>query len=312
MRENIIRRTTTHMRVLILGAGGMLGHKLYQQFQPRFDTWATVRSGYAAYQRYGLLHDDRIIGGVDAFNIDTVIRALGEIKPDVVVNCIGIIKQLRAAKDPIISLEINSLFPHRAANLAAAAGARFIHISTDCVFNGRKGGYTEDDPSDAEDLYGRSKFLGEVHEQPHALTLRTSIIGRELNSRAGLVEWFLSHRPGQPNFGQRVRGFRQAIYTGFTTQVMAHIIGDVIEHRPDLHGLYQVASEPINKYDLLLHVRDMYGMNVDIEPYDDFKMDRSLDGSRFEADAGFTPPSWQRMIQDMADDPTPYDQWKED
>lgn len=292
------------MRILILGAAGMLGHKLYQQYADRFETWATVRSSYAAYAHYGIFHPDRIIGGVDAFNFDTVTRAVADVQPDVVINCIGIIKQLPTAKDPIISLTINSLFPHRVAALCNAAGARFLHISTDCVFNGRKGMYTEADPSDAEDLYGRTKYLGEV-DAPGSLTLRTSIIGRELNSEAGLVGWFLSNRNGQ------VRGFRRAIYSGFTTQALAQIIADLIENHAELSGLYQVSSEPINKYDLLLLLRSAYNINVEIEPDDDFVMDRSMDSSRFRQQTDYQPPSWETMIQSMASDLTPYDDWRQ-
>ncbi len=293
------------MRVLILGAAGMLGHKLYQTYTGRYEVAATVRTSHAAYARYGIFQPEDLIGGVDAFNMDTVVRALAQFRPDVVINCIGIIKQLPTAKDPIISISINALFPQRMAALCAAMGARFIHISTDCVFNGRKGMYTEDDPSDAEDLYGRSKFLGEVDHLPNALTLRTSIIGRELSSAAGLVDWFLSSQGGT------VRGFRGALYSGFTTQAMAAIIADVIDHHPGLHGLYQVSSAVINKYDLLLLLREAYNIDIEITPYDDFKLDRSLDSSRYRAETDFTPPTWAAMIQQMAADPTPYDQWKD-
>lgn len=296
-------------RILILGAAGMLGHKLYQCYQGRYDVWATVRSNYHSYAKYDIFNSSRIIGGVDAFNLDTVTQAVATARPDVVINCIGIIKQLKEAKDPIISLTINSMFPHRVATLCRAAGARFIHISTDCVFNGRKGDYTEGDSSNAEDLYGRTKFLGEV-DYPGALTLRTSIIGRELNSTSGLIEWFLSHRPGQNNAGKPVRGFRQAIYTGFTTQAMANIIADILDHHPELYGLWQVSSEKITKYDLLLLARDVYGMDIQIEPDDDFVLDRSLDSTRFRVEVGFTPPSWEQMIHEMAADETPYESWK--
>jgi len=292
------------MRILILGAAGMLGHKLYQRYSGRFETFATVRTGYPAYAHYNLFDPKHIIGGVDANNLDSMTRALADVQPDVVINCIGIIKQLAASKDPIPSLNINSLFPHKAALLSRAAGARFIHISTDCVFNGRGSMYTESDPSDAEDLYGRSKFLGEV-DAPNALTLRTSIIGRELQTRSGLIEWFLANK------GQQVRGFSNAIYTGFTTIALANIIADVIEDRPDLQGVYQVSSEQINKHELLVMVRDAYDVDIEIKPYPDFKLDRSLDSTRFRETTNFTPPPWAHMIQTMADDPTPYDDWKD-
>lgn len=291
-------------RILILGAAGMLGHKLYQTYQKRYETWGTVRTGYGHYADYGIYDKDHLIGGVDAINFDTVMQALATVQPDVVINCIGIVKQLPIAKDPIVSLTINSLFPHRLGTLCQASGTRLFHIGTDCVFNGHGHMYTEDDPSDAEDLYGRSKYLGEV-ALPGTMTLRTSIIGRELNSALGLVEWFLTNKGG------KVRGFREAQYTGFTTQAMAQIIADLIDHHPELSGLYQVSSDVIDKYELLLLLRDAYKLDIEIEPDNTVRIDRSLDSSRFREATGFTPPSWQSMIQTMVDDPTPYDEWRQ-
>jgi len=291
------------MRVLILGGAGMLGHKLWQAYRDRFDAWVTVRSGFREYAPYGLFDPDRLLGGVDAFDFDTIVRALATVKPDAVINCIGIVKQLPTAKDPIISLTVNSVFPHRLANLCQAAGARLIHISTDCVFSGRKGMYTENDVSDVEDLYGRSKFLGEV-QAPGCLTLRTSIIGRELSTTSGLVEWFLSNRGG------KVRGYTRAIYSGFSTLALSRIIADVLERHPDLSGVYQVSSELISKFDLLCLLRDAFGIPIEIEPDAQVQVDRSLDSSRFRAAAGYVPPSWPEMVREMASDPTPYEQWR--
>jgi dTDP-4-dehydrorhamnose reductase len=291
------------MRVLILGGGGMLGHKLCQLYARRFDTWATIRTAYRDYARYGLFHPVRTLGGVDAANFDSVVRAVAEVKPDAVINCIGIVKQLAAAKDPQISLSINSLFPHRLANLCRASGARMIHISTDCVFSGRKGMYTEADISDAEDLYGRSKFLGEV-DSPGCFTLRTSIIGRELAGATGLIEWFLSQR------GKKVRGFTRAIYSGFTTLALARIIADVLENHPALEGVYQVSSPPISKCDLLTLVNKTYSLDVQIEPDAELACNRSLDCSRFRQATGFTPPTWVDMVGEMHRDPTPYSDWR--
>lgn len=293
------------MKILILGAAGMLGHKLYQAFEPDFETWGTVRTDYHAYARYNIFKPNRLLGGVDVFNFDTMIEVVGVVKPDVVINCIGIIKQLRSAKNPIISLTINSLLPHRLANLCQAAGARLLHISTDCVFSGRQGMYTEADVSDAEDLYGRTKFLGEV-DQAGCLTLRTSIIGRELQTTSGLIEWFLSNK------GQTVQGYTRAIYSGFTTLALARIIAMILQDQPDLSGLYQVSSEPINKYDLLLLAKDAFDLKIDIEPQPSVAIDRSLDSSKFRAATDFTPEPWPAMIRDMATDPTPYQQWRTD
>lgn len=286
-------------RVLILGGAGMLGHKLCQLYRRQFETWCTVRSKPRGPEGFEIWDNDRTIAGVDAVDIDSIARAIAEVKPEVVINCIGIIKQLKAAKDPIVSLSINSLFPHRLAILCRAAGSRMIHISTDCVFSGRKGMYTEDDISDAEDLYGRTKYLGEA-AYPGCLTIRTSIIGRELHSTSGLIDWFLSNRGG------KVRGFRKAIYTGFTTNALAKIISDILCNHPELSGLWQVSSDPINKYDLLKLVNEIYHAGIEIDPDDAFLCDRSLNSARFRAAVNFQPPTWPQMIAEMHQDPLPY------
>lgn len=281
----------------------MLGHKLWQVFRDRFDTWATVRGSYREYARYNLFDCQRLVEGVNAFDFDTVVKAVALVQPDVVINGIGIVKQSPLAKDPIITITVNSLFPHKLANLCQAARARLIHISTDCVFSGHKGMYTEDDVADAEDLYGRSKLLGEV-EGPGCLTLRTSIIGRELETTNGLVEWFLANKGGS------IRGYNRAIYSGFTTLAMADIIANIIQYHPALSGIYHISSEPINKYDLLCLLRDAYGIRIEIKPYPEVRIDRSLDSRRFRAVTKLAPPSWPEMVQAMAKDPTPYHEWR--
>lgn len=290
-------------RALIFGGAGMLGHKLWQVFRDRFDTWVTIRSNYSAYASYNLFDPSRTIEGVNVFDFDTVIRAFTIAKPDIVVNAIGIIKQLHEAKDPILSLTINSLFPHRLALLCQAAQARLIHISTDCVFSGRKGGYTETDEADPLDLYGHSKLLGEVSEA-NSLTIRTSMIGRELRSCNGLVEWFLNNKE------QKIKGYVNAIYTGFPTLILAQIITNIITQWPNLYGLWHVSSSPINKYELLCLLQDIYQVSVEIEPFADFYCDRSLDSTRFREVTGFVPQPWPEMIQAMVTDPTSYDMEK--
>jgi dTDP-4-dehydrorhamnose reductase len=283
------------MRVLVLGGNGMLGHKLAQRCRDHFDLWTTIRSASIGLQSKGLLLSESTIPGIDAHDFDSIIRACACVKPDVVINCIGIIKQLPAAKDSIPSISINALFPHRLAALCTACGIRLIHISTDCVFSGRKGMYTENDMPDAEDLYGRSKLLGEVTGEK-CLTIRTSIIGHELNTSAGLLEWFLKNK------GAAVRGYTNAIFSGFTTPALADIIIDIIKRHQNLSGLYHVSSELINKYDLLALIRDAYGVTVDIQPWPEVCIDRSLDSSRFRSETGFFPDTWLRMITDMATD----------
>jgi len=229
--------------------------------------------------------------------------AIAKARPDVVVNAVGVIKQLAAAKDPIESITINSLLPHKLHRAAGAAGARLLHLSTDCVFSGKRGPSSERDAPDPVDLYGRSKWLGEV-DGPGALTLRSSIIGREIASQSGLVEWFLAQR------GKRVKGFRRAIYSGFSTLAMARVFAKVIAQHPQLDGVIQVASAPIDKFRLLGLVRDAFRVDVAIDPDDAVAIDRSLDGSAFAAATGFAAPSWEDMVAEMAADPTPYDAWR--
>lgn len=281
----------------------MLGHKVLQGCGARFDTWATFRGDVARYVSCGLIERERAVTGVDAMRFETVERALREVKPDVVVNCIGVVKQLAEGHDPIVSITINSLLPHRVAAVCADIGARVIHVSTDCVFSGRKGMYLESDQPDAEDLYGRSKLLGEVATD-NALTLRTSIIGRELRSTTGLVEWFLSNRGGE------VKGFSEAVFSGLTTSALAALIGDLIASGEPLHGLYQVSAEPINKYDLLLLLDRAYEANVMIRRSTELRIDRSLDSARFRQAAGWQPASWPDMVTALAHDPTPYELWR--
>jgi dTDP-4-dehydrorhamnose reductase len=287
-------REPIHMiKILIVGVSGMLGNTAYRLFASSkgIRVTGTARS----LRDLDLLprHDDaKIISGVDATDIDSVISVIATEKPDVVLNCVGIIKQLEASKSSIMSIAINSLFPHRLAQICEAAGARLIQISTDCVFAGSKGNYSETDLPDARDLYGRSKLLGEV-DYPHAITLRTSIIGHEIGRSVSLIDWFLSQR------GSQVSGYRKAIYSGFPTIELTRIIRDVVIPRVDMHGLWHVASAPINKLELLTLVREIYGKSIEIIPDDCVAIDRSLDGSRFNTETGYTPPSWRDLIVGM-------------
>jgi dTDP-4-dehydrorhamnose reductase len=290
------------VKVLILGGAGMLGHKLWQVLKERVETWATVRSTPQDYASLGLFEPSRLIPQVEATNLCSVAEAVKRVNPHVVINCVGIIKQLREAHDPILSVTINALFPHQLAAICAEQGARLIHISTDCVFSGRRGSYTEDDLPDPPDLYGRSKLLGEV-AKPH-LTIRTSIIGREISTVSGLVEWFLA----QP--GPVVRGYTKAIFSGFPTVILAEIIADILEQKPALTGLWHISSEPITKYELLLLLRKAYGKAVEIEPCPEVQIDRSLVSDRFRATLGFRPAAWEQMVERMAADVTPYEVWR--
>ena len=287
------------MNIVVLGATGMLGHKLIQVLDPHFHVTGTVRGSAAAYADHPILGQMSLVSNVQAEDFDSIVHVLASARPTVVINCIGIVKQLPEASDPMLSIAVNALFPHRLARLCRAAGVRLIHISTDCVFSGKRGNYIETDVADAEDLYGRTKLLGEVSQQG-CLTLRTSIIGRELGTSHGLLEWFLSQE------GQTVRGYKRAVFSGFTTQVLAEIIARVIGDHPDLHGIWHVASEPIDKFALLSLVKQVYGLNIHIEPDEAVVCDRSLKADRFREATGLVPPAWPIMIEQMYRDPTAY------
>lgn len=282
------------MNVLVLGGAGMLGHALLREWVDVFDLHATFRTLPTKEGPWTELSRDRRHVGVSAENVDSVVDVLSKVRPDVVVNCIGIVKQQSAAKDPIACLTVNALFPHRLAKLCGAAGARFIHVSTDCVFSGKKGRYQETDPADATDLYGLSKYLGEV-SGPGCLTLRTSIIGREWGSRQGLIEWFLSQAGG------KAKGYKKAIYSGLTTLALARLMATLIHDHSELSGLWHVAADPISKFDLLTIVNEVYQAHVDIEPDETFACDRSLNGERFSQAVGWRAPDWNTLIRAMHD-----------
>jgi dTDP-4-dehydrorhamnose reductase len=271
----------------------MLGHQLLKSWLGRHDVRVTVRGPLPAYARYGLFRVENTFPNVNVQETDRLLEVLGEFQPDAVINCVGIIKQRSAAKEAIPSLEINSLLPHRLRLMCAAAGARLVHLSTDCVFNGRRGMYRQTDPADAEDLYGLSKYLGEVSEGP-AITIRSSIIGLELSRKQSLIEWFLAQHGA-------IRGYTRAIYTGVTTAEMARVIEHILTREPDLHGVWQVASEPINKHELLCRLSAILGRrDVTITPDPAFHCDRSLDGSDFAKRTGYRVPDWNRMLEELA------------
>ncbi len=295
LRENKALPMKTK-RVLILGANGMLGHCLLRSFSERqeLETFATTRDRRLLSDHFTPSLIERVIGNVDAANPDSVLEALARVQPDVVINCIGVIKQLPAARNPMTSITINALFPHRLALACKAAGARLIHISTDCVFTGDQGGYTEDDPPDATDLYGRTKLLGEV-EDDHCMTLRTSLIGHELRSRYGLLEWFLSQKGS-------VRGFTKAIYSGFPTTEIARIVADHVIPNHDLRGVYHVSSAPISKYDLLKLVATRYDRDIQVKRHEDVPCDRSLNSDLFQSVTSYRPPPWPELVDHMHND----------
>lgn len=280
-------------KVLILGVTGMLGHILFKEMlkNSSFDMYGTTRNSSGLKEYFAEDEISKIRNGVDADNFDTVIRAIAAIQPNIIINCIGIIKQLPISNDPLTAITVNAQLPHRISLVARSANARFIHISTDCVFNGKKGNYTEEDPSNAEDLYGRTKFLGEVI-YPHSVTIRTSIIGHELKMGFSLVDWFMNQK-------EEINGFTKAIYSGFPTIEVVNIITNYVIPNETLSGLYHISSDPISKYDLLNIMKEVYNKDITINPFDDFILDRSLNSDKFMSITGYKAPSWKTMLTDM-------------
>jgi dTDP-4-dehydrorhamnose reductase len=274
-------------RVLVLGGTGMLGHRVVHQFAGPHEVHTTIRDADAATraQLPAALHQ------LDVLDSDALHGVLERVAPAVVVNCVGIVKQLDAAKQAIPSIKINALFPHELAQACLRHDAWLVHVSTDCVFSGHlpfPQVYSEDDVADARDLYGRTKYLGEVGAP--AITLRTSIIGPELEHGNGLFEWF--RRQGDIE----VSGFRNAWFSGLTTHTLADVIRSLVECHRGLGGVFHVSADPINKHDLLLALRDVLALPTTIRGVDTPRINRVLDSSRFRDATAIEIPGWGDML----------------
>jgi dTDP-4-dehydrorhamnose reductase len=281
------------MRLFILGGTGMLGHTLWERLSRRFpDTYTTIRKGIEDYGDDCLYGSDRVIDHIDVMDFQMLEGAIRGVRPDVILNCIGITKRREEPQNPIPSIVLNAMLPHKLAKLAADVNAKLIHFSTDCVFDGKTGRYSDDAPTNATDLYGRTKALGEVSGNS-VLTLRSSFIGKGIQEGTELLEWFLSQK-------NTVRGFKNAIYTGLTTLELCRVIEKLLLDYPDASGLYNVSSEPVNKFDLLRLVGEKMHRSIEIIPDESFHCDRSLDSERFHRDFGYTPPSWTKMVEELS------------
>lgn len=281
------------MNILIFGATGMLGHAVYSVLanDPRLNVFGTIRSESAG-DLFFSKHKGSLISNIDVEKEECLKQAFEISQPDVVINCIGIIKQLADAKDVLKTVPINTLLPHRLAALSKEFGSRLILVSTDCVFSGSKGNYLETDFPDCDDLYGRSKLLGEITDNQNVLTIRTSIIGHELRGGHSLVNWFLIQT-------QSIQGYTNAIFSGLPTNELAKIILDCITRWPGIHGLYHVSANPINKYDLLQLIAKVYKKEIHISKNDAVKIDRSLIHKKFSKATGYKAKDWNSLITSM-------------
>jgi len=280
------------MRVLVLGASGMIGSTTFRVLSERHDwvVYGSVRSE-TAKQFFPAQLAERLLANVDVTNYDALVDVFARIRPEVVINCVGATKHKTDGNDPLMAIPLNALLPHRLARLCEAVNARLVHVSTDCVFSGKQGHYTEEDLPDTDDVYGRSKALGEV-DYPNAITLRTSTIGHELQSSYGLLDWFLTQQGS-------CKGFKRAIFSGLSSMEFARVIRDIVIPQPSLHGLYHVAGPAIAKYDLLKLVAKVYGKAIEIIPENEFVIDRSLNADRFHAATGYQSPEWPELIESM-------------
>jgi dTDP-4-dehydrorhamnose reductase len=287
------------MKILILGANGMLGHRASILLSQRHEVTGTLRFPDPLVERYA--PRVRFVSGVSAEDMSTVAAVMDDARPDAVINCIGIVKQRTEAHDAVPSILTNSLFPHQVAELCSARGIRFVHVSTDCVFTGDRGMYVESDVADAPDLYGRSKLLGEVSDMPGAVTARTSIVGWDMRPTSGLLEWFATQRGGS------CYGYTKAIFTGLATSDLIDVFEGLCMQWRDLDGLWHVSTDPISKYDLLTTLDRELGWGTTITPNESLVIDRSLDSTRFREKTGWKPRAWAETVKRLAAERATYE-----
>lgn len=284
------------MRVLILGVSGLIGHKLFQELSASFEVFGTLHKCKIQYGNLPLFSSENIIENIDVTNFEMLKGIIYAVNPKVILNCIGITKRKIDINSPLEVLTINSVFPHQLANWAKPNKKRIIHFSTDCVFDGKIGNYNETSLTTAEDIYGRTKALGEINYN-HTLTLRSSFIGQELFDRTELLDWFLSQD------GKQVSGYKNTLYSGVSSLFMARVVTDIISNFPNLSGLYQLAPDkPISKYELLSIAKEAFDVNVKIIPEEKHVHHPTLDASKLKSEINLVVPSWKEMMKELASD----------
>lgn len=282
------------MRLLILGVSGLIGHSLFQTLSSRFEVFGTLHKSKNQYGDIPIFSNQNIIESIDVLEFDVLKGVLSAINPDIILNCVGITKRKDDINNISIAISVNSLFPHRLARWAIENSKRIIHFSTDCVFDGKTGNYSEDSVTTAVDVYGKTKALGEIIYKS-SLTIRSSFIGQEIFGKTELLEWFLLQN------GKQIKGFRNTLYSGVSTTFMARVIENIITNYPTLSGLYQLAPEqPISKYDLLCIAKEAFDVKVDIIPDDTHIHYPTLDGSKLRRKINLMVPSWKEMMYELS------------
>jgi dTDP-4-dehydrorhamnose reductase len=292
--------SNTPKRILVLGAGGMLGHMAVRVLGETFEVFGTTRGDKNSLPMLAkFLTKEQWLTGIDVLNDQQLEEVFALVKPDAVINCVGLIKQKMDSGSYIQSIEINALLPHKLYELSNKHGAKLIQISTDCVFTCDEGINNQSDTPNAADLYGRTKYLGEVN-YGSALTLRTSIVGRQISGQESFFEWILGQK------GNVASGYRNAIYTGLTTFALSRVISEILSSNFSLSGLWQVASQPISKFELMTKLNETLALNIDIQENIDFQCDRRLDGTPFLLETRIHVPSWDEMVQQFSQDQINY------
>lgn len=280
------------MKVLVLGAGGMIGHIMYAKLKKTCDVYGCLRRSIADYNQFKIFDPNKIFDGVDVNDFKNVETILNQLKPDVILNCIGITLRKKEINDLMACIDINSLFPHKLKAWVQNNGAHLIHFSTDCVFNGKNDFYNELSSPSANDTYGKTKYLGEVIGE-HCLTIRGSMIGRELYGKSELLEWALSQS------GKTILGYKNVSYSGVTTSTMADLIEKIILSGTLLTGLWHVSSMPISKFDLLVKINNAFNLKMKINEESDHCSKKNLNSDKIKKQLGFVCPSWDEMITQL-------------
>lgn len=271
-------------RILIIGSKGMAGHIIKEYLlSKKYDVYSTFRKGEGKEE----LKEKEYY--LDVFDKESLNKILEEVKPKFLINCVGILNQF-AEENPDIAIYVNGYFPHYLDRLSQKYDYKLIHITTDCVFSGKKGDYTENDFRDAESYYGRSKAIGEVNNN-RTLTFRTSIIGPDINENGiGLFNWFMKQKG-------EIKGYSNVVWTGVTTLELAKAIeASFSQNIVGLHHL--VNNEKISKYELLkLFKKYMNKKDVEITEYKDYSSNKSLIRTNF--DFTYEVKNYEIMLEEM-------------
>ena len=282
------------MKILILGSNGLVGNTISRYFfeKENYQTIAILRD----YSKLKLFHKkfhQKFLVIENILDYEKTKKIIKSVKPDILINCLGITNKEITNNPKQIEkfIIINSLFPHWLQRLCSNIDARLIHFSTDCIFSGKKGFYSEKDIPDPPDIYGRSKLLGELNYE-NTLTIRKSVIGHELASKNGLLEWFLAQN-------NCVQGYKNVIFSGITVLELARLIDTYIIPRSDLKGILNISGQSISKFDLLKILANVYNKSIEIIPNESMNINRTLNGSQFNKLTGYRISPWSSLIKSM-------------